>query len=187
MGNVLTDPPIHGVNRAGAPWVLHKGSVKLSRNGRFDLRVKGLVLASNGTTGTVTMIAAHFFCAPDSTVAAFTAGPVPLASDGDARIRQKRDGAEPVPRTRRARANPGSGRAGLLHRSERLHELGRKADELVLDQDELVAPQGFDRFEVDLGEWARAFGNEPQGLRPPLPERALERALLPQRLEPPSS
>ena len=87
VGNV-TDPPIHGVNRAGAPWVLDKGSVKLSRNGRFDLRVKGLVLASNGTTGTVTMIAAHFFCAPDSTVAAFTAGPVPLASDGDARIRQ---------------------------------------------------------------------------------------------------
>jgi hypothetical protein len=88
VGNVLTDPPIHGVNRAGAPWVLDKGSVKLSRNGRFDLRVKGLVLASNGTTGTVTMIAAHFFCAPDSTVAAFTTGPVPLASDGDARIRQ---------------------------------------------------------------------------------------------------
>ena len=83
VGNVLTDPPIHGVNRAGAPWVLDKGSVKLSRNGRFDLRVKGLVLASNGTTGTVTMIAAHFFCAPDSTVAAFTAGPVPLAPDGD--------------------------------------------------------------------------------------------------------
>jgi hypothetical protein len=89
VGNLLTDPPIHGVNRAGAPWVLDKGSVKLSRNGRFNLRVKGLVLASNGTTGTVTMIAAHFFCAPDSnTAAAFTAGPVPLASDGDARIRQ---------------------------------------------------------------------------------------------------
>lgn len=89
VGNVLTDPPIHGVNRAGAPWVLDKGSVKLSHNGRFDLRVKGLVLASTGTTGTVTMVAAHFFCAPDSnTAAAFTAGPVPLASDGDARIRQ---------------------------------------------------------------------------------------------------
>jgi hypothetical protein len=89
VGNVLADSPIHGVNRAGAPWVLDKGSVKLSRNGRFQLRVKGLVLASNGTTGPVTMIAASFFCAPDSnTVAAFTAGPVPLAADGDARIRE---------------------------------------------------------------------------------------------------
>ncbi len=90
VGNVLADSPIHGVNRAGAPWVLRKSSVSLSRNGRFDLRVKGLVLAANGTTGTVTMIAASFFCAPDSNVTpAFTAGPVPLASDGDARIHQK--------------------------------------------------------------------------------------------------
>jgi hypothetical protein len=89
VGNVLADSPIHGVNRAGAPWVIDKSSVKLSRNGRFELRVKGLVLAANGTTGTVSMIAASFFCAPDSSaVAAFTAGPVPLASDGDARIRQ---------------------------------------------------------------------------------------------------
>jgi hypothetical protein len=89
VGNVLADSPIHVVNRAGAPWVIDKGSVKLSRNGRFDLRVKGLVLAANGTTGTVTMVAASFFCAPDSNIlAAFTAGPVPLAPDGDARIRQ---------------------------------------------------------------------------------------------------
>jgi hypothetical protein len=36
------------------------------------------------------MIAASFFCAPDSNVTtAFTAGPVPLATDGDARIHQK--------------------------------------------------------------------------------------------------
>jgi hypothetical protein len=57
-------------------------------------------------------------------------------------------------------------------------------NKLVLDQDELVAPQGFDRFEVDLGEWARGLGNQSQGLRPPLSERAFERALLAQRLEP---
>ena len=90
VGNVLADAPIHGVSRAGAPWVLKRGTVKLNRNGRFELRVKGLVLAANGTTGTVTMIAASFFCSPDSnTTPAFTAGPVPLASDGDARIREK--------------------------------------------------------------------------------------------------
>jgi hypothetical protein len=89
VGNVLADSPIHGVNRAGAPWVLDKSSVKLTRNGRFELRVKGLVLASNGTIGSVTMITASFFCSPDSNpAAAFTASPVPLAADGDARIRQ---------------------------------------------------------------------------------------------------
>jgi hypothetical protein len=89
VGNLLTDPPIHGVTRAGAEWVIDKSSATLSRKGKFDLRVKGLVLTSTGTTGTVTTITASFFCAPDSnTVAAFVAGPVPLAADGDARIHQ---------------------------------------------------------------------------------------------------
>ena len=89
VGNLLTDPPIHGVTRAGAEWVLKKGTATLGRNGKFNLRVKGLVLTSTGTTGTVTTITASLFCAPDSdTAAKFVAGPVPLESDGDARIHQ---------------------------------------------------------------------------------------------------
>jgi hypothetical protein len=89
VGNLLTDPPIHGVTRAGAEWVLKKGTATLGRNGKFNLRVKGLVLTSTGTTGTVTTITASFFCAPDSdTAAKFVAGPVPLEPDGDARIHQ---------------------------------------------------------------------------------------------------
>lgn len=89
VGNLLTDPPIHAVTRAGAEWVLDKGAATLSRDGKFDLRVKGLVLTSTGTTGTVTTITASFFCAPDSdAVAKFVAGPVPLEPDGDARIHQ---------------------------------------------------------------------------------------------------
>lgn len=89
VGNLLSDPPIHGVTRAGAEWVLDKSSVTLNRNGKFDLRVKGLVLTTTGTTGPVTTITASFFCAPDSdAVAAFVAGPVPLQPDGDAHIHQ---------------------------------------------------------------------------------------------------
>jgi hypothetical protein len=89
VGNLLTDPPIHGVTRAGAEWVLKKGTATLGRNGKFNLRVKGLVLTSTGTTGTVTTITASLFCAPDSdTAAKFVAGPVPLEPDGDARIHQ---------------------------------------------------------------------------------------------------
>ena len=89
VGNLLSDPPIHSVTRAGAEWVIDKSRVTLSRNGKFNLRVKGLLLTTTGTTGTVTTITASFFCAPDSdTVAKFVAGPVPLDSDGDARIRQ---------------------------------------------------------------------------------------------------
>jgi hypothetical protein len=90
VGNLLTDPPIHGVTRAGAEWVLKKGTATLGRNGKFNLRVKGLVLTSSGTTGTVTTITASLFCAPDSdTGAKFVAGPVPLEPDGDARIHQE--------------------------------------------------------------------------------------------------
>jgi hypothetical protein len=90
VGNLLTDPPIHGVTRAGAEWVLKKGTATLGRNGKFNLRVKGLVLTSTGTTGTVTTITASLFCAPDSdTAAKFVAGPVPLEPDGDARIHQE--------------------------------------------------------------------------------------------------
>jgi hypothetical protein len=89
VGNLLTDPPIHGVTRAGAEWVVQKGTATLGRNGKFNLRVKGLVLTSTGTTGTVTTITASLFCAPDSdTAAKFVAGPVPLEPDGDARIHQ---------------------------------------------------------------------------------------------------
>jgi hypothetical protein len=89
VGNLLTDPPIHGVTRAGAEWVVKKGTATLGRNGKFNLRVKGLVLTSTGTTGTVTTITASLFCAPDSdTAAKFVAGPVPLEPDGDARIHQ---------------------------------------------------------------------------------------------------
>ncbi len=89
VGNLLTDPPIHGVTRAGAEWKLKRGTAQLSRHGKFDLRVKRLVLVTTGNPGTVTTITASFFCAPDSNAAAaFTAGPVALEADGDAHIHQ---------------------------------------------------------------------------------------------------
>jgi hypothetical protein len=70
--------------------VLDKGSVKISRKGRFELRVDGLVLTSTGTAGSVTSISASLFCGADTNkVAAFTTSAVPLSTDGDARIRQK--------------------------------------------------------------------------------------------------
>lgn len=85
-----TDPPIHAVTAGGAAWSLDKGSVKITRHGKFKLRVKGLVLTSTGMTGTVTTISASLFCGADAnTTPAVTTGPVPLSPHGDARIRQK--------------------------------------------------------------------------------------------------
>src|SRR5438067_2012992 len=58
-----------------------------------------------------------------------------------------------------------------------------EADELVLDQDELVPRQCFDRLLVELGQSARALGDRAQSPRAPLSEGALERALLAGGLE----
>jgi hypothetical protein len=88
VGSILSDPPIHGITRGGVPWDLKRGGATLGRSGRFKLRVKGLVVAGTGNADGVTSISASFFCAPDSSTAVFTAGPVPLSPDGDARIKQ---------------------------------------------------------------------------------------------------
>jgi hypothetical protein len=85
-----TDPALHSVTAGGAAWSLDKGSVKITRHGKFKLRVKGLVLTSTGTTGTVTTISASLFCGADAIMTpAVTTGPVPISTHGNARIRQK--------------------------------------------------------------------------------------------------
>jgi hypothetical protein len=89
VGSILADPPIHGVTRGGVPWDLKRGSATLDRDGRFKLRVRKLVVSGTNDPDGVTSISASLFCAPDSNAApAFTVGPVPLSSDGDARIRR---------------------------------------------------------------------------------------------------
>jgi hypothetical protein len=88
VGSVLTDPAIHGVTRGGVPWDLKRGEATLSRDGRFKLRVKRLVVAGTDNPDGVTSISASLFCAPDSSAAAFTTGTVALSSEGNARIKQ---------------------------------------------------------------------------------------------------
>lgn len=85
-----TDPAFHAVTAGGAPWSIDKGSVKISRNGKFDLRVKGLVLTATGTTGPVLTISASLFCGADANVAPVaTTAQVSISTEGDARIHQK--------------------------------------------------------------------------------------------------
>lgn len=88
--SVPTDPTFHGVAPGGAPWVLKEGQVRLSEQGRLDLRVRGLVIPvapGNGTPGPVTTVNASLYCGADSnTTAAATTGQVPISRDGDARI-----------------------------------------------------------------------------------------------------
>jgi hypothetical protein len=88
--SVPTDPTFHGVAPGSAPWVLKNGRVRLSTDGRLDLRVRGLVIPvapGNGTPGPVNTISASLYCGADTdTLAAATTGQVSIARDGDARI-----------------------------------------------------------------------------------------------------
>jgi hypothetical protein len=87
IGSILSDPAIHGVTRGGVPWV-GTGTASLDRHGRFEVRIRGLLVAGTNNTGPVSTVTVSLYCAPDSSAAVFTTTPRPLSSHGDARIRQ---------------------------------------------------------------------------------------------------
>src|SRR3954462_2338236 len=60
VGNVTTDPPVFGVNRAGAPWVFAATSRVSVRDGNLKVDVNGLTL-TNGTNP-LTRISASLAC-----------------------------------------------------------------------------------------------------------------------------
>jgi hypothetical protein len=89
VGSILSDPAIHTVVRGGLPWQ-GGGDASLSKKGRFEARIRGLVIPSTGNPGPVTTITISLYCAPDSsTTAAFTTDPVPLSPHGNAFVHQQ--------------------------------------------------------------------------------------------------
>lgn len=92
VGSQLADPPIHGVTRGGAPWVIDRGRVQLAADGHIKIKLRGLVIPiAHGTfpantARPVTTVSASLYCAPDSSAAAATTVAVPISEDGDARI-----------------------------------------------------------------------------------------------------
>ena len=87
VGSILSDPPIHGVNRGGAPWE-GTGTATLDRHGRFKVRIRGLVIPSLGNPGPVTSLKFSLFCAPDSSGPVFATDSTPLSAHGNAQLRQ---------------------------------------------------------------------------------------------------
>jgi len=86
--SVPTDPTVLGAAAGGAPWVLRSGEAKLHSDGRLTVRIRGLLIPSGqfaGTTGPVKTVTASLYCAGNSTPVG-TSDPVPLSSDGNARI-----------------------------------------------------------------------------------------------------
>jgi len=87
VGSILSDPSIHGRNRGVVPWE-GNGTATLDRKGRFEFRIRNLVIEGTGSAGPVTTVRVSLFCAPEASAAVFTTDPTPLSSDGDARLRE---------------------------------------------------------------------------------------------------
>jgi hypothetical protein len=69
------------------PWELKRGQVRIKRNDKLNLRVKGLVIPAMGTPGGVNTVSASLYCGADSeTAAADTTQEVPISRKGNARI-----------------------------------------------------------------------------------------------------
>jgi hypothetical protein len=82
-----TDPTFHGVAPGGVPWELKRGQVRIKRNDKLNLRVKGLVIPAMGTPGGANTVSASLYCGADSeTAAADTTQQVPISRKGNARI-----------------------------------------------------------------------------------------------------
>jgi hypothetical protein len=86
---VLSDPPIHGVTRGSAPWVLSRGEARLRQDGRLRVSVRGLIIPTLGNAGPVTSITASLYCGADTDPAVATTMAAPLSQQGDGTIRDR--------------------------------------------------------------------------------------------------
>jgi hypothetical protein len=79
---------IRGIGGAGAPWKIESGRAELNANGEIEVRVRGLVLAGNGTNP-IPNFAVILSCqskdnAGAPTVVNLVAGTTPATTTGDA-------------------------------------------------------------------------------------------------------
>lgn len=84
-GSSVTDPALFGVLPGTSPWVLKRGTVRLTADGGFTLRVRGLVIPVAPANGTnpVPTLSASVFC--NGTLVK-TTPTVPFSTRGDAVI-----------------------------------------------------------------------------------------------------
>lgn len=93
VGSLPTDPAFHGVKAGGAPWLLDADSTAEVKDGRLDLRVRGLVIPNppgDGTPGPVQTITASLFCGADTNITpADTSEAAALSRSGDGRVQDE--------------------------------------------------------------------------------------------------
>jgi hypothetical protein len=78
---------LQGLTGGGAPWVIDAGRAKLFADGRLEVEVDGLVLASNGTNP----IASGRAIVTCSSAPAARSGIVPFSPTGDATVEAQLD------------------------------------------------------------------------------------------------
>jgi hypothetical protein len=88
FGSQPTGPTLFGVKPGGAPWVIRRGDAEVRRDGRVEVRVRGLVIPTAPQNGTNPLpgIAATVFCGG---TAVGTTETVPFSPAGDARIKDR--------------------------------------------------------------------------------------------------
>jgi hypothetical protein len=82
QGSILSDPPLFGLVRGGAPWVISDGSARLRANGDLTVEVEGLIIPTRGNNPLATL-SATVVC--NGTPLPPTA-PVPFSAAGDAEL-----------------------------------------------------------------------------------------------------
>ena len=75
---------LFGVAPGGKTWVVREGRVSVSRDGRLDVRIEGLVIPSLGGTNPIPAVSATLVCNGTPGIPTATA---PLSASGDGRIR----------------------------------------------------------------------------------------------------
>ena len=83
QGSVLSDPPLFGSTRGGAPWVISSGEAKVETDGTVKVSLVGLVIPGVGT-GPVRTVSASVAC---NGAKAATTDAAPLSAQGDAEIK----------------------------------------------------------------------------------------------------
>jgi hypothetical protein len=88
FGSQPSGPTLFDVKPGGAPWVIRRGEAEVRRDGRVEVRVRGLVIPTAPQNGTNPLpgIAATVFCGGK---AVGTTAPVPFSPAGDARIEDR--------------------------------------------------------------------------------------------------
>ncbi len=85
QGSILSDPPLFGATRGGAPWVISSGEAKVGLDGTVKVEVMGLIIPTRGLNPVPTLSAS---VACNGMIVATTAV-VPFSTAGNAEIKAR--------------------------------------------------------------------------------------------------